>query len=661
MKRAQLLAEFLRMDEQRNDGTTQVAPPATTPIPSIESADIEQAIIDATTLTQAQAAARAVREADVASGQIQFNLESLHSTLTKLNQEGGVTRDQYELAYLAVESQCNRLEIPVISFGIKLESFTEEAPMHVVSLEDLNNVIAVIDSNHQALSEDAHEAVENIGDTLKTAVPNAAARLIAYVNRVEQSDAVLPEGMISGEGIAACLMRADSFPENFSAYMDSYCALGMKLAGPYMNTVGKAVQQVTAFQNVSFESVDAFNNGVRSACENAVDPRDCLSDSDYETPLPGEGPLFVDTDHCSVGDDYYSKLDCAVHCRTAIDPDEYQPDTLQIPTTLPRLTTNQILEIGKNLHAVAMECDVAQFMEDVCEGGNEIDNAIHAFTKAFDEASPDVSEAVEAGAVVVHEYLQNLRTMTKWTPVWFMTNLVQTINAFLVYAERSCGMDSVGSEEESNAVSTEDNNQAKSGNESGGDVPQPPAVELDANKVSDLSGEGKDEHPTEVPTGGEPSKPQDGGAPDGADGKTEAGKPAQSGNEAPGTDKEVSETPAPSGDEPGPNAPQPPNMELDANKVEDTDVKVATESTPAAEQPPVEGTPSTEAYPIKLKTGMKVKYSHGYGKIIKVFDRPMKYKGKIEHCSKDRPRYEVRSDDGRHLSLHHASALTPLM
>ncbi|HWT40732.1 MAG TPA: DUF2945 domain-containing protein [Dongiaceae bacterium] len=63
---------------------------------------------------------------------------------------------------------------------------------------------------------------------------------------------------------------------------------------------------------------------------------------------------------------------------------------------------------------------------------------------------------------------------------------------------------------------------------------------------------------------------------------------------------------------------------------------------------------------VKLRVGMKVKYSHGHGKIIKVFDRPTKYNGEIHHCSKEKPKFEVVALKGGHKSLHHASALTPI-
>lgn len=68
-------------------------------------------------------------------------------------------------------------------------------------------------------------------------------------------------------------------------------------------------------------------------------------------------------------------------------------------------------------------------------------------------------------------------------------------------------------------------------------------------------------------------------------------------------------------------------------------------------------TVSTEADVKKLKSGTKVSYSHGHGKIVKVFTGPFKYAGKEHHASKDEPKFEVKNAKG-HLSIHKASALT---
>lgn len=67
---------------------------------------------------------------------------------------------------------------------------------------------------------------------------------------------------------------------------------------------------------------------------------------------------------------------------------------------------------------------------------------------------------------------------------------------------------------------------------------------------------------------------------------------------------------------------------------------------------------SMEADIKQLKAGKKVKYSHGHGKIVKVFTAPFKYKGETHMASKETPKYEVKSDKGSHLSIHKASALT---
>lgn len=61
-----------------------------------------------------------------------------------------------------------------------------------------------------------------------------------------------------------------------------------------------------------------------------------------------------------------------------------------------------------------------------------------------------------------------------------------------------------------------------------------------------------------------------------------------------------------------------------------------------------------------LRPGMKVRYSHGHGKIQKILVHPMKIGGKVHHASKDKPLYVVKADKGGHVSFHKASALTPV-
>lgn len=69
---------------------------------------------------------------------------------------------------------------------------------------------------------------------------------------------------------------------------------------------------------------------------------------------------------------------------------------------------------------------------------------------------------------------------------------------------------------------------------------------------------------------------------------------------------------------------------------------------------------SLEASIKELRSGMKVRFSHGHGKIAKIFTGPFKLDGKHHHATKDAPLYLVRADKGGKHSLHKASALKPV-
>lgn len=63
------------------------------------------------------------------------------------------------------------------------------------------------------------------------------------------------------------------------------------------------------------------------------------------------------------------------------------------------------------------------------------------------------------------------------------------------------------------------------------------------------------------------------------------------------------------------------------------------------------------ADPKKLRPGVKVKMSHGHGKVTKVLTAPFMAFGKHHHATKDDPRFEVKDQHG-YKTYHKASALT---
>jgi hypothetical protein len=70
-------------------------------------------------------------------------------------------------------------------------------------------------------------------------------------------------------------------------------------------------------------------------------------------------------------------------------------------------------------------------------------------------------------------------------------------------------------------------------------------------------------------------------------------------------------------------------------------------------------TTSMEAMPKELRNGMRVRFSHGHGKIAKIYTAPFLLDKKHHKASKETPIYLVKHDKGGKHSLHKASALRP--
>jgi hypothetical protein len=92
---------------------------------------------------------------------------------------------------------------------------------------------------------------------------------------------------------------------------------------------------------------------------------------------------------------------------------------------------------------------------------------------------------------------------------------------------------------------------------------------------------------------------------------------------------------------------------------------VEVEETAAREELAVAGlaasmpTASMEAMPKELRNGMRVRFSHGHGKIARIYTAPFFLDKKHHKASKETPIYLVKHDKGGKHSLHKASALRP--
>lgn len=89
----------------------------------------------------------------------------------------------------------------------------------------------------------------------------------------------------------------------------------------------------------------------------------------------------------------------------------------------------------------------------------------------------------------------------------------------------------------------------------------------------------------------------------------------------------------------------------------DVDPECAQEEIALMELSAVMPTTTMEALPKELRNGAKVRFSHGHGKVAKVFTAPFFLDKKHHKASKEQPIYLVKHDKGGKHSLHKASAL----
>jgi hypothetical protein len=729
--------------------------------------DEAQAVTETASLLDAITDARDAKDVVDDINEVSVGMEKIRDTLDYFNAKGGVSQEGLVFATLALESFTERLGVGLPDLKVNLRGYNEDILKQTVSLEELDELSSVVNRNSAALNEQSLDASVQLGTALKDALPAALARLESVLDRAAEVEGNPRSGNVKSDDFAHLLTVDNSIPEDMPGYFAQYGRLGESVVDGFNAAAHSAASAAAELGNADFSSADAFHESVGKVVTAVTDPRATIDENDAGLALPGTGPLFASDASTFDGEEAGQSSDNPTVKALADYTSRYSPvdpSDVQVGESAPiaevrPLTPDEILSIGESLTAVfaRAQMDGVEDTGRACWSG--VCNASDSFASKFDAADESVQSQVADTADQVGEYLDTTQTMAQWTPMWYLSNLVQTTNAFVLYAERSLEGDAAVSQE-SHALT-------------GALIGTAIAGPIGAG-VGYLVGRSKDKKEAAEAAkkrAGKPAVSQEGvigaltgatagiatgtllagpwGAVVGASYGAAAGHHAEEHDKLKkqlekakaearrkkradtaakpkvSTEDDDSTTP-PSGDAAADNAPVASTEDNNDNpttsgaaptavaasahgkKEEDAVGDLTAEPNaldpPAVVNPPAvnsavndesqkavvadapdtaavvggeipvvrsadgdilpvtdpDKTVSLEGGGIKLRPGMKVRYSKGYGKIIKVFDRPVKYKGEIHHCSKDNPKYEVKSDMGNHLSLHKASALTVL-
>jgi outer membrane lipoprotein SlyB len=406
-----------------------------------DQADEAEAVGNTAELVEAMGDARDSKDTCDQVNEIAVGLEQLYDTLEHINtKRGGASRENLMFANLTLEAYTTRLGLSVPQLVPSLEAFGDDPNARVqLSLEGVADLIATVKQGGDALAEQSMEGVVRLANALKESLPAATARVKAVRARAAAFKGEAPDRMVKADDFAHLLAVDNVFPDDVPGYMAKYGKFGEAMVGPFKDAANQAVDDAADFGNeVDFGSADGFMDSVKNAHGKVKDPRDKLPKDEGSFHLPGSGKLFEDESAQYQGDEpTLSSMSDFCATSAPVDPEDMDIGSFDKLDAVQPLTADDIKTSADCLLGILEKADAAEIAEKGKDSWASIAKTIVQFSDKYNAADEGVQRDIADAADVVVGYLDTVQTMSEWSILSFLTNLVHTANAFVLYAERS--------------------------------------------------------------------------------------------------------------------------------------------------------------------------------------------------------------------------------
>ena len=265
-----------------------------------QTPDVTQEAFDASddlgnpgALVSAVAKAEDARDAVTEVRQVEDSVCDIRDVASTVNDAGGLTMESLVFATLALEQQVKRLGIPMPELGVSFESFENPQERKTISLEGIDELIALVKKGGTELEKRSVQAIHAVYDALKDSLPQSKRRLEELGKCLEGAKIAAGAEVQVGDGIVQMLGVEGKLPEDLAGYLARYVAYGEALVGVYNEAALEAATKASKFSgSLDLEDVGNFWQSVTDQVNAIGNPRTKLTDDQLNFALPGGGPLF---------------------------------------------------------------------------------------------------------------------------------------------------------------------------------------------------------------------------------------------------------------------------------------------------------------------------------------------------------------------------------
>lgn len=427
-----------------------------------ELEEVPQPATEVVNLIQATANAHTERSYVEEVREVADGLTDYRDAAEVVNAQGGVSQEGYGFMQMGLGHLLRRVGMNVPALIPSMESFDGGA-RSVLDMQEINGLLTTVNEGTQRLEARSAEAVCRMLDALAEALPAAQERL-CHVVEIAKSRDHEPEGnVVFGDGLNVALSVDGQVPEQLVNYLQRYALLGEAITCAYSKQAFDTAMAVATLPDaMDFSSPEAFWGSIEQKIVDVEDPRNCLTEDQLAQSLPNGGRLFGDRKEIEMpegGNPILKKLVEFSESRQVQEQDN-QTEVARIEEGQPgygrkALPLNDIRVISRSLCDLLEKVDVDALAQRSKAVRGDVINAVSTSKGRFAEASHDMKMILsdQFGAVV--KYIDTAYLLSDWPILNFLSNLVFTTNAFVLYAERSLALPEGGVPDEQPAAAPE--------------------------------------------------------------------------------------------------------------------------------------------------------------------------------------------------------------
>lgn len=405
-----------------------------------QAADASEAVAEVVEVVEAAAEAQSAEDVLKQVSGINEGLKDLQGTAEFINEQGGVTMESMAMLTLAAGAFTHHLGREPINFGVTMESFTDNTMRLRVNVEELQDLINELDLSEPELERQALQSIDRMVEGLKAAIPSTRQRLLDVLSIASATDDSREGAQVKiGDGIEGALCIDGGFPQDVSNELQQYAALGETILTVYQEAAVRAAKGASMIlNNLDFTSLTSFWEKIGKVVDSVTDPRTNISRTQIERQLPGGTCLFGEANMTPevpnpvlatlfTYNSNYPPLETAVASKGAANAE----------ATGPALSASKIQLIGKAFNDLMCSERIDALLEEGSKLWPEASDAVRHLQENLENAPQEIAQTAGIDFSQLTKFVKTNYALATWPLLNYLSNLVITANAFVLYADRS--------------------------------------------------------------------------------------------------------------------------------------------------------------------------------------------------------------------------------